>query len=203
MFLFYKISGLKVNLINTCDTFEPLYNVARQRVMDVLDPESKKEYTERFRTIGEKSTKIDYGRHSMLINIEAKEFKYETKGYCLHVKQLPSRLKDEELILFDVINELKVHDFSNDFNKLYEEAVNMTLKDLEEFSDEENHKDYEQFFLDSRGKEVFEEVLDKDSYDDGVYVNFKKKYFEYWSSESEAYTIIINKLPKRYRRVIL
>lgn len=134
MFLYYEVRGLTqdVNLINTCDTFEPLYNIARQRVMDFLDHKSKKEYAERLRTIGEKYTKIDNGRYSMSIDLEAKEFKYKTDDYFLHIKRLPTILKDEELILFHMTNELRVSDFSNDFNKLYDEAVNMTLEDLEE-----------------------------------------------------------------------
>ena len=93
MFLYYEVRGLTqdVNLINTCDTFEPLYNIARQRVMDFLDHKSKKEYAERLRTIGEKYTKIDNGRYSMSIDLEAKEFKYKTDDYLLRRKAPTSR----------------------------------------------------------------------------------------------------------------
>lgn len=199
MFLYYEVRGLDVTLINTCETFEPLYKQARQKALTLLEPESRKVYDRELPKISTNYSQITHGRHSMLIRLEAQEFKYETDNYYLHVKELPSRLKNEEYVLFNLTNELRVNDISNDFMKLYEKAVDMTLEDLEEFSSEENLDDYEYFFRENEGKEVF----DYDSNNDGVYVNFKRKYYQYWTTESEDYLIIIDKLPKTHKRVVL
>lgn len=199
MFLYYEVRGMNVTLINTCATFDHLYKVAREKAISLLEPDSRKEFEERLQNIDKEYHRIEYGRHTMSIHLEGNEFRYDTNNYYLHVKELPSRLKDEEYFLFNVTTQLMVPAISNDFIKLYEKAVDMTLEDLSEYSSEANHNDYKQFFDENKGKEVFEH----DSYNDGVYVNIKHKYYRYWTRETEDYLIIVDKLPKAYKRVVL
>lgn len=204
MFLYYEVRGMNVTLINTCATFDHLYKVAREKAISLLEPDSRKEFEERLQNIDKEYHRIEYGRHTMSIHLEVNEFKYDTNNYYLHVKELPSRLKDEEYFLFHVSTQfvstqLMVTAVSNDFIKLYEKAVDMTLEDLSEYSSEANHNDYKQFFDENKGKEVFEH----DSYNEGVYVNIKHKYYQYWTRETEDYLVIVDKLPKAYKRVVL
>ena len=199
MYLFYEIkhstTNLHTNLHSISESFDVLANEAKtetrkqnNELLNLLETEMKTN-TEKYRThrVEDDEEYIEYGyRH----------FRYQRPDYEIGVLNLPKPIKNGYLY-YDVENGMMyIKDVAEQFEDLFEGAKADTFEDVEHFH-EDFYEEFEEMFQTEANEYEYE------SWDMGLYANKETKTYTYWSHYDTPYEIVIEPLPKLFKKILL
>ena len=195
MYLFYEIKHSTTNLHSISESFDILVNEAKMEtakqnaaLLNLLETEAKTN-TEKYRThrVEDDEEYIEYGyRH----------FRYQRPDYEIGVLNLPKPIKNGYLY-YEVENGMMyIKDVAEQFEDLFEGAKADTFEDLEHF-----HEDFYEEFEEMFQTEANE--YENESWDMGLYANKETKTYTYWSHYDTPYEIVIEPLPKLFKKILL
>ena len=195
MYLFYEIKHSTTNLHSISESFDVLANEAKMEtakqnaaLLNLLETEAKTN-TEKYRThrVEDDEEYIEYGyRH----------FRYQRPDYEIGVLNLPKPIKNGYLY-YEVENGMMyIKDVAEQFEDLFEGAKADTFEDLEHF-----HEDFYEEFEEMFQTEANE--YENESWDMGLYANKETKTYTYWSHYDTPYEIVIEPLPKLFKKILL
>ena len=195
MYSYYEIKNSTTNLYSISESFDVLANEAKaetrkqnNELLNLLELEAKAN-TEKYRTtrVEDNEESIEYGyRH----------FRYQRPDYEIGVLPLQKPITKGFLYYHVENGMMYVKDVAEQFEDLFESAKNDTIEDIEQF-----HEDfYEEF------EEMFQTEANEysnETWDMGVYANKETKIYTYWSYYDTPYEIVIEPLPKLFKKILL
>ena len=182
MYLFYEIKHSTTNLHSISESFDILVNEAKMEA---------KTNTEKYRT-----NRVEDDEES--IECGYRHFRYQRPYYEIGVLSLPKPIKNG-FVYYQVENGMMyIKDVAEQFEDLFESAKTDTVEDIEQFDAHEYY--YEKF------EEMFQTEANKyeyESWDMGLYANKETKTYTYWSHYDTPYEIVIEPLPKLFKKILL
>lgn len=195
MYLFYEIKHSTTNLHSISESFDVLANEAKtetrkqnNELLNSLETEVKTN-TEKYRThrVEDDEEYIEYGyRH----------FRYQRPDYEIGVLNLPKPIKNGYLYYVVENGMMYIKDVAEQFEDLFEGAKADTVEDVEQF-----HEDFYEEFEEMFQTEANE--YENESWDMGLYANKETKTYTYWSHYDTPYEIVIEPLPKLFKKILL
>ena len=195
MYLFYEIKHSTTNLHSISESFDVLANEAKTEtrkqnteLLNLLETEVKTN-TEKYRThrVEDDEESIEYGYRT---------FRYQRPDYEIGVLNLPKPIKNGYLYYHVENGIMYIKDVAEQFEDLFEGAKADTVEDVEQF-----HEDfYEEF------EEMFQTEANEyecETWDMGLYANKETKTYTYWSHYDTPYEIVIEPLPKMFKKILL
>jgi hypothetical protein len=145
--------------------------------------------TEKYRThrVEDDEESIEYGyRH----------FRYQRPDYEIGVLNLPKPIKNGYLYYHVENGMMYIKDVAEQFEDLFESANTDTIEDIEQV-----HEYFYEEFVEMFQTEANE--YSNETWDMGVYANKETKIYTYWSHYDTPYEIVIEPLPKLYKKILL
>ena len=195
MYLFYEIKHSTTNLHSISESFDVLANEAKtetrkqnNELLNLLETEVKTN-TEKYRThrVEDDEESIEYGYRT---------FRYQRPDYEIGVLNLPKPIKNGYLYYHAENGMMYIKDVAEQFEDLFEGAKADTVEDVEQFH-EDFYEEFEEMFQTEANEYEYE------SWGMGLYANKETKTYTYWSYYETPYDIVIEPLPKMFKKILL
>ena len=195
MYLFYEIKHSTTNLHSISESFDILVNEAKMEtakqnaaLLNLLETEAKTN-TEKYRT-----NRVEDDEES--IECGYRHFRYQRPYYEIGVLSLPKPIKNG-FVYYQVENGMMyIKDVAEQFEDLFESAKTDTVEDIEQFH-EYFYEEFEEMFQTEANE------YENESWDMGLYANKETKTYTYWSHYDTPYEIVIEPLPKLFKKILL